>query len=458
MNVSQIFLCITTLTVAGTIACFGVKMYWKLTNKKNPYLMLALIKITLMLFLIPVPLVIVSVSYLQFVDGALIFTGDFLHSTTLIIDKVFRVVGIIWVVGCFIRLIDMGCQYYRLYNVTRGNIPVENTLWIDIFEEHKKCLGIKKASIRHNDLLQSPVVVGIFAPTVILPLRMYMEQELRIIFEHELNHLKRHDLIWKIIGIAVTAIHWFNPFVYMIFDEMMFFQEVVNDCNSTVDEIDYTTKDYVTLLMNMGQNEHINVYMTAIGESQNKMIRRIQIMLNAKKFKVTKKYVEVICCLILTVISILPTSIVTAYATDLQNQWIYGTENNIEVEKSVVVKSMSQVMSETDDDVNEVMVSQDVQALSTTVQLNTTIGAKVRAVYGYQKMKVGDQVTMAVNCEDESLTYRIGIKLNTGTVWYVEGTGTLIQTFVVEQDGSYSAFVQNMTNSNLTVSGIAVYP
>jgi len=42
------------------------------------------------------------------------------------------------------------------------------------------------------------------------------DDELRFILKHELVHYKRKDLYYKFLVLIATAIHWFNPFIYLI--------------------------------------------------------------------------------------------------------------------------------------------------------------------------------------------------------------------------------------------------
>ncbi len=459
MSVSQIFLCIGTLTLAGVISSVGVRMYWNLTktNNPNPELMLALIKIALVLFMFPIPFMVVGISYFQYANSGWIMTGDFLYGTTKNINIVFVCIGVVWVIGSLIRLIEIFYLYFKLRVMIKGNVPVDNKRCIELFEEFKSSKGLKNVSVCQNDLLCSPVVVGIFSPMIILPYQSYGEQELRIIFEHEFNHLKYRDLIWKLMGIVVTAVHWFNPFSYIMFDDLMFFQEVVCDCNSTRDNIFYSCSDYITLLTRMDQNQHINVHMTAIGESRHRLIRRIEIMVESRRVKEVSKWMMKVCCLALIMSAVLPTGIVTAYAAELHNKWIWSTEERV-VESLDVAGSDLEIVRANAGNVEEVFVSSPIHALATTVTLDFTLAPNQRALYGYKKMYAGDQVSVMANCDDANLTYRIGIKLSTGIIWYVEGTGTLIKTFTIEEDGMYSVYVQNMNSSSLTVTGAALYP
>ena len=37
---------------------------------------------------------------------------------------------------------------------------------------------------------------------------------LKMIFRHELVHVMRHDLWYKLLLVAVSTVHWFNPIIH----------------------------------------------------------------------------------------------------------------------------------------------------------------------------------------------------------------------------------------------------
>jgi beta-lactamase regulating signal transducer with metallopeptidase domain len=60
------------------------------------------------------------------------------------------------------------------------------------------------------------MLIGLVKPRILLPDRDFVEDELRFIIKHELVHYARKDLVYKCPVMIATAIHWFNPIVYLI--------------------------------------------------------------------------------------------------------------------------------------------------------------------------------------------------------------------------------------------------
>ena len=87
-----------------------------------------------------------------------------------------------------------------------------------LFEECKTALGVKRnVRLLVSPLVFSPTLSGIWKPSLILPpglAERFDPVELRFIFLHELQHLKRGDLITNALMIGVQCWYWFNPFVW----------------------------------------------------------------------------------------------------------------------------------------------------------------------------------------------------------------------------------------------------
>ena len=59
-------------------------------------------------------------------------------------------------------------------------------------------------------------------------------------------------------------------------------------------------------------------------------------------------------------------------------------------------------------------------------------------------MSAGDSISILASCDDDSVTYRIGIKnKETGDMTSMTGTGILIHEFKISESGTYTAFVEN---------------
>jgi len=77
------------------------------------------------------------------------------------------------------------------------------------------CRG-RPPRLYYNALAETPMLFGIFRPAIILPMQEYTHGDMQAILSHELTHLRRKDVLIKWLALLTTAIHWFNPLVWLM--------------------------------------------------------------------------------------------------------------------------------------------------------------------------------------------------------------------------------------------------
>ena len=66
--------------------------------------------------------------------------------------------------------------------------------------------------------LYSPAVFGLRRVCLLLPESVAAQlsgREMRLVFLHEMAHIRRHDLTLNLLLMAVQFLHWFNPLVWL---------------------------------------------------------------------------------------------------------------------------------------------------------------------------------------------------------------------------------------------------
>lgn len=83
-------------------------------------------------------------------------------------------------------------------------------------------------SIVEVDAPISPMLFGLFHPRLLLPrhLRQFEPIAQQLIVEHELTHLRRHDLLWMSAAITLQTVFWFNPFMRLLGKQLLWAQEL----------------------------------------------------------------------------------------------------------------------------------------------------------------------------------------------------------------------------------------
>ncbi len=62
----------------------------------------------------------------------------------------------------------------------------------------------------------SPMMLGFFRPIILLPETDYSEEEKSVIIKHEMTHMRRGDIWYKLLLVVANAVHWFNPVIYLM--------------------------------------------------------------------------------------------------------------------------------------------------------------------------------------------------------------------------------------------------
>jgi beta-lactamase regulating signal transducer with metallopeptidase domain len=81
-----------------------------------------------------------------------------------------------------------------------------------------------------NPKATTPMLVGLFRPKIHLPEREYSDEQLQAVLLHEMTHLRRKDILVKWLSVLACAVHWFNPFVWLVR------REIDRTCELSCDE------------------------------------------------------------------------------------------------------------------------------------------------------------------------------------------------------------------------------
>ncbi|MCR4598481.1 MAG: M56 family metallopeptidase [Acetatifactor sp.] len=78
---------------------------------------------------------------------------------------------------------------------------------------------------------QGIAVYGIFKPRIVFPIS-YEGKDLEMILQHERSHVKRKDNLWRLLGIGIVAVHWYNPLMWLFLKTFLVDLEMA--CDETV--------------------------------------------------------------------------------------------------------------------------------------------------------------------------------------------------------------------------------
>ncbi|MBQ2448515.1 MAG: M56 family metallopeptidase, partial [Peptococcaceae bacterium] len=133
--------------------------------------------------------------------------------------------------------------------------------------------------------VQSPMLVGFIKPAILIPERIYEEQELLLILRHELMHYKHHDLWYKLILLVANAVHWFNPLVYLMLRQAGRDVEQVCDGNVVIGKDMAYRKAYSLTILNTMTSQKGVALSTCLSKDAQNVKKRFAGILQPKQYK-----------------------------------------------------------------------------------------------------------------------------------------------------------------------------
>lgn len=145
-------------------------------------------------------------------------------------------------------------------------------------------LGVNAPEMIVCEAISTPAVTGLLRPRLLLPHERYDVQELRYILRHELCHLKRRDMLFKLVLLAANAMHWFNPVVYLMLRQAD--EDIELACDSAATdglELPERAAYSRTLLAAVQSSVRALPATTCFGGTVERLKRRITNVLGAQK-------------------------------------------------------------------------------------------------------------------------------------------------------------------------------
>lgn len=138
---------------------------------------------------------------------------------------------VVWCTGMILLAAFFTVSYLRCRMEFRAALPVNDVCveqWI------KECPLKRRISMKRSDRISTPLTYGILHPVILMPKHTDWENidQLRYIFSHEYVHIYRLDAIAKLIAAYALCIHWFNPFVWVMY--ILFNCDIELACDESV--------------------------------------------------------------------------------------------------------------------------------------------------------------------------------------------------------------------------------
>ena len=217
---------------------------------------------------------------------------------------VYQIIIRVWLAIAVFLLIAKALKYHRFIKeveqFTYHDVELDMTLEKRELNHHPKNI-----SALYTDARVSPFVFGLLHPTIIIPNGEYSEDELKYVLDHELTHINQHDLFLKFLFNILTAIFWWNPFIWMIKRQADNAIELSNDISLYRKMNEEEKSDYAALLVKTANfsTRYDSHHSLSLTTHSNPLIKsRINNIISSDKPK--QSFIALHICLMIIIVSV----------------------------------------------------------------------------------------------------------------------------------------------------------
>ncbi len=141
----------------------------------------------------------------------------------------------IWFLGAMFFIVQPVIANWRMNRRFRMIAPTIDERLNRLLVEIQKTMNCKRwVPIIITDQIPFPALMGLNFPRILLPTDIaetYSDDELRMIFTHELAHLKRRDIALNWVLAMIRVVHWINPLFWLVSSKIKKFGELTCDAD-----------------------------------------------------------------------------------------------------------------------------------------------------------------------------------------------------------------------------------
>lgn len=144
-----------------------------------------------------------------------------------------QVLTAVWLIGAGLTARRMTVSMLRLQQMVRRAEVVRDPELLAMLRQCCRQMGVRSVpSLLETTAVDGPALMGFWRPRLLLPPNLataLSSAELRIIFLHELAHMKRWDIAADWLMAMLQVVHWFNPPVWIAFARTRADREMARD-------------------------------------------------------------------------------------------------------------------------------------------------------------------------------------------------------------------------------------
>lgn len=439
--------CLILTSVSGSI----LFVFWYFVGKwleKTGFLNILYMFMKPIMVFFTVPVLFFAMSWMDNTYGT--YKGDLFWHTELIMTVCGSFLVLWLTAACFILYRQMRLAY-RMNQLFNASFPCGRHVE-ELFEEIRQKMGISEGKVALAQCYQAPTAVlwGIRKPMVILPVEVYSDEELEVIFIHELTHYKHNDILWRRLASVLIVIHCFNPLVWKFHKLLRKWSEYA--CDFAAYETAGGMKHYFQTIMKIQiKSVGLNSYFgAALSENENELEERINKMKIQKEIKKRSAWKATVICTIMMLLN----SITVIAASEGMGAAYHAAYEATSSEEELPLPSKLQEYEESGETEGIVEETGEVNELSrSSKSFDWSVASGVRKTSTGFSVKSGGSISITVVTSPADKAVRVGIVKPDGTRQYVSEKGFVYNSFSINQSGTYKVYVENVSGTKVSAEG-----
>lgn len=450
--ISQLFFAVVISSVTGSLLLF---IWWavrRLFMSVNPKLVNVTLRVVSVIYMLPLGYIAIHISENRWLKGH-VHAWNLYFARTKWLTILIQLMAIAWF------LIASGLTFLRIMQnlawcgKLEDNIPVEGGLAAEVFSRICQKMGVQQGavSLQRNPLMVSPMIVKAHHPQIILPEQEYTEDELEVIFYHELSHYKHYDLKWKVAVVILTTIQGFNPVTHRLLSIVSFWSECMADASAldasgNVHNARQYFEKIERLLPEVEGKKKGKYLFAALYRDENVMVKRVEFIQRYQHARICSRQASaaILTCFIFASILL---AIITGISMAELHKFIYrATANYVAVQENGIpenhLKEKECVLGMQKENLLSVRKSKGDEEIIYHIKCSMEPGkCQVTRSFSIQD---GQIMHLSVLSKFGMADYNVGIMDEEGNARYVVGNNNAVSHgFLIEETGRYSIFVQN---------------
>ena len=256
------------------------------------------------------------------VEGVFAATGGMEQPPADILSSV-SLWFIVWCAGMIPAALFFVISYLRCLMEFRTALPVRSH-YVEKWLEQQTLK--RPVLVRQSDRISTPLTYGIFRPVILMPKKTDWknEKQLQYILTHEYVHIYRYDTVTKLLAACALCVHWFNPFVWVMY--RLFNRDIELACDeSVIRQFGEKSKSaYSLMLINM-EAAKSGLLPFCNNFSKNAVEERITAIMKMKKTSLFA-----ICIAAMLIVGVTTTFATSAAGSDRESNTVQGTDFSAE--------------------------------------------------------------------------------------------------------------------------------